>query len=477
MRSGINSCLAYLLIVSIFLGIFSFSFSQNNEITDTSYFVSWDDDFNLIMAADRGDSVSVRMLLKRGADINTTTIDGVTPLMYAAQNGMFSMVKLLADSGADLNKVPFNGVTALIVSAQQNFYEIAEYLVEKGANLDVRDEYGVTPTHYAAAYNHFDIMDMLIFYGADVELPDLKGNTPLISASFNNCLEAVDLLILNGANVNSADNYGNTALMVSIWEENKDITNLLIEKGADINLVNKYGLSALAIAVAKANLPLIEQLVQNGADVNQRNTSEGSILDIAKNRGNVKVISFLESKGAKASKSFRFNQAELGLNFDFNGTDYMNGFTLGAIDSKYNLVIISGFDFRPVANRVLAEFSNITYQFWERRYSFYLGLEKRFKVIRTSNYLQSGPILGVRELLTYGGYRGSTMKPDTRLITSPLAGWYLQVKGFSIRFDYHYLNFKTPEIKPGRFSLTLLLNSGWQQQKLMINKKRIDWLQ
>jgi hypothetical protein len=195
---------------------------------------------------------------------------------------------------------------------------------------------------------------------------------------------------------------------------------------------------------------------------------------LAKYTNNEEIIDFLESRDAQGTLRPSFNGASLGLILHFNSTDYMNGLQFfGALDSKYQLGINSGFIFRPAANRILADVSNVTYQFWERRYFFYLGLEKRFKIIETSKNAQSGPFVGVNEVFTFGGYRGSTLHPKVRLITTPFLGWYLIKQTWGIRAGYEYLNFKTPEISPGRISITLTVISP---QFGRLHNKRINWL-
>ena len=452
--------LRLITVLAILLIFPAFSYAQNYEITDTSYFISGDDDFNLIISTDKSDLANVQLLLKRGANINVTTFEGVTPLMYAVQNDNLEMVRLLVEDSADINKKPVSGATALITASMQNYYEIAEYLVQKGADLEIRDENGVSAVLYAAAYNNFDIMDMLIYYGADINTRDNDGNTPLIAAAFNNCFEAVDLLIQNGADLNLTDENGYTALMVAIQQHNSEIVGLLLDSGADVNPVNDSGMSSLALAVVAKDLPLIEQLVEKGIDVNLVTNYKKSIIELARETKDEDIINYLESQDAKGTWSPSFDRATLGLVLNFNHTDYMNGLHIGALESKYQLGINFGFLFRPAANRILAEVSNVNYQFWERRYYFYVGLEKRFKIIETSKNTQSGPFVGINEILTFGGYRGSSLNPKVRLITAPSLGWYFYKQNWGIRAGYEYLNFKTPEIIPGRFTFTLTLNSS-----------------
>jgi len=459
-----------------FLIFFSVSLlAQTTWSSDTSYFVPWDDNYNLLIAVDKGDSSSIKLLLRRGANVNSSTVEGVTTLMFASDNGNLNIVKLLVENGADINLKPFNGTTALIVSSKKNYYDIAEYLVGKKADLNIRDTDGVTAVHYAAAYNNYDVMDMLIFYGADMEIPDNNGNTPLISAAYNNSLEAADLLLQNGALIEAVDNDGFTALLTAIQKGNMDIAYFLIDKGANIHSINTGGYSALAFAVTAKDLELTETLINMGADVNQKTIAGYSILEFARLVDDDEIIDMLQINEAKINLKPHFNTLAFGPYFDFNFTDYMNGLQVGVLDSRYGIEFNGGFGFRPVANRVLYEASDtLTFQYWERRYYFYTGMDKKFDFLR-NNIVAMGPYLGISEFFTFGGFRGSDNNPPKKFITSPSIGWYYSKNYFSTWIGYQYLDYKTPEIKPGRINIGINLNLSLVKKRL--SNKKIGWLE
>jgi ankyrin repeat protein len=51
----------------------------------------------LTLAATKGHSEVVRLLIEKGANLNTTTSCGRTPLFYAIENGHLKTVRLLVD--------------------------------------------------------------------------------------------------------------------------------------------------------------------------------------------------------------------------------------------------------------------------------------------------------------------------------------------------------------------------------------------
>jgi len=458
--------------IFIFTGVFS---QVIRTFADTSYFESDDDNFNLIAAADLGRIDHVILLLSRGADINASTYEGVTALMYASNNGNLEMIEYLYDHGAEVNKQPLSGISALIAAAQSNHLDAAEFLITHGASPDMRDIYGVTAVHYAAAYNHYEMVDMLIFYGADPDMPDYEENTPLITASYNNCYEAADILLQNRATITARDNKGFTALMAAVQENNYDITDLLLEKGSDINAISKTGVSALILAVRAGNYEMCEKLINKGALYDPFINGNIDVIQLAEQNKNDRILELLTENGIKSLKTPNFNRICFGPSINLNSTDYMNGIKIGLLDSKYNTGVYTGFSFRPSAIRILNEFNSDTiFQYWERRYYFYTGAEKRFAVWKGKSMTQTGSFIGINGILTYGGYRGSYEKPGMNFIFSPLAGWYFMNKNILVNVSYEHINFKTKEIQPGRINVTGLFTINLNKRKL--TEKQIIWL-
>ncbi len=466
-----------LLLFTGFNFIITLAVCQQHSLSlnDTSYFIPYDNDFNLILAASKGHQNNVEFLISRGADVNAMTFEGVTPLMYASDNGDIDIVILLVENGADVNVQPLSGLTALIGASKSNHFHVAEYLASHGANANFKDTYGVTAVHYAAAYNFYELADMLIFYGSDPDMPDKKGNTPLITASFNNCYEAADILLQNEVHIDASDKNGFTALMAAIQNNNQEIIKLLLSGGADINHISAAGITPLVLAVKYQDQYLTRRLFEMGVKAEEQKGKSIDILDIAQENMDEDMMEILRANGIEPLIRPNFNRITFGPSADMNFSDFMNGFNLGILDAKYNAGLFTGFFFRPLANRVLYEISEDTsFQYWERRYFFYAGIEKRFALFNKTRTLHSGPVIGVKEILSYGSYRGSISKPETRLITVPEAGWYYLKRSFLFQIKYEYMNFKTPKIKPGRINFSVYYTLPMKKKSLM--EKNISWL-
>ncbi len=467
----INRLIYTIVITFIFL---SASAQTEKQYNDTSYFIPYDDDFNLIMSASKGHVKNVMSLLERKADINAVTVDGISALMYATENRNSEMVSLLLRNDAEPNLKPYNGVTALISACQSNYFEIAEYLITNDANVNLSDQEGATGIHYAAAYNYDDLVEMLIFFNADFKKTDKDGNPPIITAAFNNCFETVDILLSNEVDINTRDKQGYTPLMVAVQENNESIVELLLTLGADVNLVNNGGMTALGFAIKSELYDITEKLINAGANVNHKISNNQNLLELSREIKDDEITELLITEGAKASIYPNFSKFAIGTSLLFSPDEFMTDLNIDFLDIKYNTGLNAGFHFRPRAIRVNTKVINDTaYQYWERRFAFHVGFEKRFALI-SQKHSQSGPIIGMNAVYTFGSYRGSNIKPDPLYIFNPSAGWYYMNNIITLIAAYHYMDFGILDSSKGKMSVSLGFNINTARKKLV--EKSIPWL-
>jgi hypothetical protein len=126
-----------------------------------------DDAGSLIDAAIAGDLPTIKMLLDKGANVNSKATDGSTPLIYAAQNGRISVMETLLKKGADVNLPNNGGSTAIGLASFMGDTNIVKMLLEKGAKVDKADANGKTSIFYASLAGNDEIVRMLIAHGAN----------------------------------------------------------------------------------------------------------------------------------------------------------------------------------------------------------------------------------------------------------------------------------------------------------------------
>jgi uncharacterized protein len=120
-------------------------------------------DAPLIIAAYKGYTEIVKLLLKAGADVSVVDPGmKATALHAAAYAGNAEVAKLLIEYKIDVNKQgPYNGYTALHDAVWQNNIETAQILIEAGANLNMKSHTGETPLEFAKSRNHREIMALI----------------------------------------------------------------------------------------------------------------------------------------------------------------------------------------------------------------------------------------------------------------------------------------------------------------------------
>ena len=146
----------------------------------------------LWIAASRGDTKCVEILIKYGADLNIADNSGVTPLFVAVQNGKTRIVDMLIAANADANiSRNEDGVTPLMMAVQNDYIEIVEKLLRSGANTALSNKDAVNALEYAATAGRLDILKMLF-----KEVAKVVDSQALIS--FINTQNAVNWVGMEG---------------------------------------------------------------------------------------------------------------------------------------------------------------------------------------------------------------------------------------------------------------------------------------
>ena len=261
----------------------------------------------LMVAAQQGDEVSARILLRAGAKPNVAQPKtGLTPLMIASAMAQAKAVDALLDNGADPNLADTNGYTSLHRVVRDSDYGInlaskdailtvVKSLLKHGANPNARlvqdkdkaaeeikngnvavegkrtavtvDEIilqGATPLFLAAEVNNLDVIKTLVDAGADPLIPTERGTTPLMMAAGAGtdvqrerepqeratAVETAKFLVEHGADVNAAGQYGWTPLHAAAYQGLNDVIAYLVSKGAKIDQKDEFGQTALSISLS-----------------------------------------------------------------------------------------------------------------------------------------------------------------------------------------------------------------------------------
>jgi ankyrin repeat protein len=238
------------------------------------------DDFGttaLIAAVAKGHLAVVELLLARStAMTNARQVDGVTALLVAVKGSFPRVVDALIAAGADVNISTVNGVTPLMMAKDG---EMAQRLLDVGADITATIN-GLNMLVLATKQNHVDVMRVLLQApSAPVGWINSLNNgfTALMTATSKGFTAAVELLIEYGANVD-LKHRGMTALVMS---SSVDIARLLWNAGTqDARLHDEA--CALRNAYQTKNRALVEFLLQCGFDINATENTVSLLMDIAR---------------------------------------------------------------------------------------------------------------------------------------------------------------------------------------------------
>lgn len=186
----------------------------------------------LMIAAGVGDTGRIKKLLADGARVNATDAWGNTPLLRAVQSGNVDGVRLLLRKGADVNGRD-GALSPLGAAALLGYDSVAKLLIRNGADVNVRDRNGQTPLMSAVKLNHPAMVALLLDAGANGAVRFRDGENLLVLAINQNAYDMLDLLLRRGLNPNLPDAHGLTALYWAELQQKPELAQRLLAAGAD----------------------------------------------------------------------------------------------------------------------------------------------------------------------------------------------------------------------------------------------------
>ncbi|GMV93853.1 MAG: hypothetical protein AMXMBFR82_36310 [Candidatus Hydrogenedentota bacterium] len=235
----------------------------------------------LMIAAAKGRSKIVDILLEAGVDPQVENGEGRTAVDFAAKAGRGKVLERLERTGAtvdrsskelqdalllqavesgnvaDVKKALAAGAkadatkkkghpTALMTACLEGRDDIVRALLDAGAKVDRVCEWGQAPLRNAVVRGHTGVVRMLLEAGANPSLsypsasiPAEEKNTvfpsmesPLMDAANLGRPEILELLIEFGADVNQVSESGKNPLLAAVWGRHFDLAKRLLAAGA-----------------------------------------------------------------------------------------------------------------------------------------------------------------------------------------------------------------------------------------------------
>ncbi|CAH1225902.1 ANKRD6 [Branchiostoma lanceolatum] len=257
----------------------------------------------LFYAVAKGQTDRVVELIQAGARLFLDK-HGHTVLHVAAHRGFTNTLKVLLQAGCELDIQDNDGCTALHRAVVGGHVEVVQALIEEGASVDRQDQNGNTPLHEAAWNGYSRTVELLIRARANIHAKNENGFTPLHHAVQNGHSQSCRMLLMGGCMPDARNNYGDTALHLAIKYGHVTGTRILLSARCHVNQRNKDGRTALHIAANLGLRKLTKILVEANADVNAKDKDGKTPIDLARDKENPECILIMTStpKGKRSGR-------------------------------------------------------------------------------------------------------------------------------------------------------------------------------
>ncbi|HEV2473757.1 MAG TPA: ankyrin repeat domain-containing protein, partial [Chthonomonadales bacterium] len=227
-------------------------------------------------AVNNRDEATAAKLLDEGVSANLKAPNGDSMLWRAVNNNMPDLAKLLPARGANPNSTGVDGTTPLMMAAdyQDPQLHIVHLLLSRGACVNTRDRYRRTALLWALRSGKYaftvhlmhdsrQILIALLAHGADVHSHDGDGRSVLSYLAGYGETELVREALRHGANPNSAASDGTTPLWWAVGH--LGTLQVLLRAGASPNPPNVQ--PPIINAAYSGDLAALKLLIRFGARV------------------------------------------------------------------------------------------------------------------------------------------------------------------------------------------------------------------
>ena len=454
---------------------------ENNKLqpSDTiEYIPSWYYgalDYNLMIAATKGLTTEIDRLIELGANINSFTDEGATPLIFAVDNNQLEAVKTLLKHSPSLDDITVENETPLLISVKNNSAAIAEALLRAGADVDFNDFNGATSLHYTALLGYPELADLLLYYDASIDLKTDEGITPLHTAALSGYLDVADLLIQNGANMESRDNEGYTPFMIAASYGDTIMMEMLYKYGVDIHTRNNSNYNALTLAIAFGHKDAVRYLLRKSGRWQETETPGHDPYKIVAKYRRKEIGGILKESGIPGKISYGIDQISISGSTRFAPHDFYSGLSLSVKEPYLNGGFILGCDMKLWETRILMETSENNYtQYYDRGAMLHAGFFKDFMI---TNRVDRGNLILSTSLsggYTFGNkFSGTLIKPDNSFKLIPGASLKYIKNAISAFSGIEYIKSDYYKIGPVWFRIGMSYNYYFDY--LRTRQKKIRW--
>ncbi|KAL8949575.1 MAG: hypothetical protein Q9222_004323 [Ikaeria aurantiellina] len=252
----------------------------------------------LYIASSKGHDSAVRLLLDKGAAIDSIGGKQGTALQVAALEGHKEVVHLLLARKASTRVVNARFGTPLSAAAEKGHERTFQMLLNAGASINGKGGWYAYPLIAAIVGQDDVIIQILLNKGANVNLMGGRHVCALMAAAALGKINLVQKLIDDmGARVNDENDKGADALHSACCAGHLQVVKLLLDRGADVNAKGGKHRNALNAASSEGFAEIVDVLIDAGADPTAFDTNYGNAIQAAARAGNEDIVRKLSASG------------------------------------------------------------------------------------------------------------------------------------------------------------------------------------
>ncbi|XP_058473460.1 ankycorbin isoform X1 [Solea solea] len=214
-------------------------------------------DERLLAAVEHGEAEKLASLLaKKGASAVKLDSEGKSALHVAAARGQTDCLSVILTHGADLSVTDAAGFNPLHLAAKNNHAECCKKLIQNKCPVDAVDSSGKTALHHAAASGNIHTVQLLCELKGPINLKDADGLSPLLLSAKHSHAEVCSALLDCGADIDACDNSERTALMLASELSAVSVVEVLLQRGANMSALDSQGHDVMHYARLSGNSEL-----------------------------------------------------------------------------------------------------------------------------------------------------------------------------------------------------------------------------
>ena len=204
--------------------------------------------------------LETQLRLSTMVEINALDYQGRTALSWAAIQGDTVSLNLLLKYGADPNVAAYNGDAPLHHATRAPNPGCVRPLLESGADVNAVNAWNVSPLSYTTAFrDDLRYLEPLLEKSVDMDHKDRHGRSALMRAVLNNRPNLVKCLLDNGGKLVERDAWGSQPLMVAVERKLHTVVRIILESGAS-GLSEEQVSSILETAMASGDCQTVRMI-------------------------------------------------------------------------------------------------------------------------------------------------------------------------------------------------------------------------